>query len=76
MMKPTIHPLEERIRVRAYHLWEASGRPPGRDQEFWQRAHELIAHEDHPLAEARPRATRTRRKAPAKTARSAASTRS
>jgi Protein of unknown function (DUF2934) len=76
MMKPTTHPLEERIRVRAYHLWEASGRPPGRDQEFWQRAHELVAVEDHAPTEARVPAKRTRRKAPAKTARSAASARS
>jgi hypothetical protein len=34
--------LEVRIRERAYHIWEASGRPPGRDQEFWHRAREQI----------------------------------
>ena len=32
---------EERIRERAYHLWEAGGRPYGRDIEFWERAREL-----------------------------------
>lgn len=29
---------EDHIRVRAYHLWEASGRPEGRDLEFWEQA--------------------------------------
>ena len=29
---------EDHIRIRAYHLWEASGRPEGRDQEFWEQA--------------------------------------
>jgi hypothetical protein len=33
--------LEERIRQRAYHLWEAAGKPHGRDHEFWERAREL-----------------------------------
>jgi Protein of unknown function (DUF2934) len=37
---------EERIRQRAYHLWEADGRPEGRDTEFWERAEELIGMED------------------------------
>ena len=35
--------LEDRIRERAYYIWEASGRPSGRDEEFWQRACEIIA---------------------------------
>jgi hypothetical protein len=29
---------EDRIRDRAYALWEADGRPDGRDKEHWQRA--------------------------------------
>jgi hypothetical protein len=29
---------EHRIRERAYFLWEQSGRPPGRADEFWERA--------------------------------------
>ncbi|MBS0642453.1 MAG: DUF2934 domain-containing protein [Acetobacteraceae bacterium] len=37
---------EHRIRERAYHLWEADGRPHGRDVEFWERARELIGMED------------------------------
>lgn len=41
---------ERRIRERAYHLWEEEGRPHGRDQEFWERARELIAIEDNPHA--------------------------
>jgi hypothetical protein len=37
---------EERVRERAYHLWEADGKPHGRDVEYWQRARELIAMEE------------------------------
>jgi Protein of unknown function (DUF2934) len=37
---------EERIRIRAYHLWEADGRPEGRDAEFWARAEELVGMEE------------------------------
>lgn len=28
----------ERIRVRAYQIWEEQGRPEGRDHEHWQQA--------------------------------------
>jgi len=42
---PAVSP-EARIRERAYHLWEAAGKPHGHDVEFWQRARELIALED------------------------------
>lgn len=45
---------EQRIRERAYHLWEQEGRPHGRDREFWERARELIAIEDNPGAGALP----------------------
>jgi DUF2934 family protein len=36
---------EARIRERAYHLWEADGRPHGREREFWERAEELVGIE-------------------------------
>ncbi len=29
---------EHRIRELAYHLWEADGRPEGRDQHHWEQA--------------------------------------
>ncbi len=38
--------IQERIRLRAYHLWEADGRPAGQDIEYWERARELIGMED------------------------------
>jgi hypothetical protein len=41
---------EERIRVRAYHLWLADGCPHGRDLEYWERAKELQAIADNPTA--------------------------
>jgi len=44
-MKPATEMLEEGIRKRAYHLWEASGRPQGRDHEFWAQACEQVAIE-------------------------------
>jgi len=31
-------PLEERIRHRAYELWEEAGRPPGQSEKYWQQA--------------------------------------
>jgi len=37
---------EQRIRERAYHLWEVDGRPHGRDLEFWERARELVGMEE------------------------------
>jgi hypothetical protein len=49
-MTPAVPSQDERIRVRAYHLWEADGRPRGREEEFWERARELIAIEDNPTA--------------------------
>jgi Protein of unknown function (DUF2934) len=49
--------LEARIRERAYHIWEASGRPSGRDEEFWHRACEMVASDD-----CRPKFTVQRRK--------------
>ncbi len=41
---------EARIRERAYHLWEADGRPEGREAEFWERARELVGMEANPGA--------------------------
>ena len=45
---------EARIRARARHLWEADGRPKGREQEYWERARELIGMEDHAGAALEP----------------------
>jgi Protein of unknown function (DUF2934) len=35
-----------RIRERAYHLWEVDGRPEGREQEYWERAEAMIGKEE------------------------------
>jgi hypothetical protein len=35
----------QRLRLRAYHLWESEGRPVGRAAEYWERARELDALE-------------------------------
>ena len=31
-------PSEERIREKAHQLWEAAGKPEGREDEFWHQA--------------------------------------
>lgn len=36
----------QRIRERAYHLWQADGCPHGRDLEYWERARELVGIEE------------------------------
>ena len=41
---------DQRIRERAYHLWEADGRPNGGELEYWERARELIGMEENPQA--------------------------
>ena len=45
------HDAEQRIRDRAYHLWEGAGRPHGRDHEFWEQACEA----EHLAAVATPK---------------------
>jgi hypothetical protein len=40
-MKSAGTTVEDRIRERAYYIWEADGCPTGRD-EFWHRAREMI----------------------------------
>lgn len=45
---------EARVRERAYHLWDADGRPYGRDLDYWLRAEELVAMEEHPAAGLQP----------------------
>jgi hypothetical protein len=45
---------EARVREYAYQLWEAEGRPHGRDVEFWVRARELIASEENPPVDQSP----------------------
>jgi hypothetical protein len=43
---------ESLIRERAYALWEASGRPAGRDQDYWYQAAKEIT--DETIAAANP----------------------
>ena len=39
--------LEDRIRERAYQLWEEDGRPDGKSDDYWVRARHLIEAEVH-----------------------------
>lgn len=36
---------QEKIRDRAYQLWDRAGQPEGRDQEFWFDAERELAEE-------------------------------
>lgn len=36
---------EDKIRDRAYQLWDLSGKPEGREQEFWYQAERELAEE-------------------------------
>jgi hypothetical protein len=38
---------EQRIRARAYEIWEEEGRPEGREREHWERARFLVGLEDN-----------------------------
>jgi hypothetical protein len=50
--QPSVTPgdADQKIRQRAYHLWQADGEPEGRADEFWERARELIGMESNPTA--------------------------
>ncbi|SMQ74523.1 Protein of unknown function [Devosia lucknowensis] len=37
---------EDKIRDRAYQLWDQAGRPEGREQEFWYDAQRELAEEE------------------------------
>ena len=38
--------LKERIRQRAYEMWEEAGRPAGKAEEYWEMARAEVAAED------------------------------
>jgi Protein of unknown function (DUF2934) len=58
--------VEERIRTRAYELWEVEGRPEGREIDHWLRAVQELAAQERggedavQAVEAAPRPQRTR----------------
>jgi hypothetical protein len=76
-MEPVAETMEDRIRERAYYIWESSGRPIGRDEEFWRRACEMMAEERKPPSPAprvrRPKQAQTARRSSRKPARPASS---
>ena len=38
---------DERVRVRAYLMWEADGKPTGQEDLYWHRARERMEAETH-----------------------------
>ena len=58
--------IEDRVRDRAYALWEKDGRPDGRSDEYWQQARsEVDAEEAEPGNESPEDATEKRQPPPA-----------
>jgi hypothetical protein len=45
---------QERIRRKAYELWEAAGRPDGQSEVHWDKATELVAIEDNQALATKP----------------------
>lgn len=45
---------EDRIRARAYALWEASGKPSGSEMDHWSQAEREIDAEEGAAARQRP----------------------
>jgi hypothetical protein len=43
--------IEQRIREKAFELWEMEGRPEGRDKEHWELAKAEIRAEETPKEE-------------------------
>ena len=43
---------EERIRAKAHELWEADGKPEGRDRAHWEQAAKLVDEEERQAARA------------------------
>jgi hypothetical protein len=46
--------VEDRVRARAYRLWQEEGCPLGRELAHWEKAKELVAIEDNQLATTKP----------------------
>ncbi len=44
---------EERIRAKAHDLWEADGKPEGRDRDHWEQAAKLVEEEERQAARAK-----------------------
>ena len=49
-LDPPDEAMQQRIRERAYHLWEADGRPDNTAEEYWTRAETLTRMEEAPHA--------------------------
>ena len=58
LIDPKVDEREERIRRRAYQLWEEDGAPDGRAEEYWHRARQLLENERASPSESGPEARR------------------
>jgi hypothetical protein len=49
-----MHDFEQRVRERAYRMWQEAGCPEGRADEHWDKARELVAIEDNQKITTKP----------------------
>lgn len=61
------HKMEDRIRRRAYELWEAEGQPHGHDVEHWQKAESELLKKRKPAGNDTEKTSAPKRKASPKT---------
>jgi len=54
-----LRPDDEQVRVRAHQLWEAEGRPLGRNEEFWHQALANLAAQNETAGRVPPAAPRS-----------------
>lgn len=59
-------PMEDRVRRRAYQIWEEEGWPDGRQGDHWSRAEREIAETGGPVPDPAPEEDRSRAVAPPK----------
>ncbi|HEB80083.1 MAG TPA: DUF2934 domain-containing protein [Rhodospirillales bacterium] len=50
------------VRQRAFHLWEAAGRPHGVDQEHWFQAEREVTRKKTPAKKAAKKTVRAKKK--------------
>jgi Protein of unknown function (DUF2934) len=55
---------EDRVRDRAYALWEKDGRPDGRSDEYWQQARSEVEAEEAEPGNESPEGAKEKRQPP------------
>ncbi|MEQ1771047.1 MAG: DUF2934 domain-containing protein [Devosia sp.] len=59
-----VQPNDDVVREQAYYLWEAEGKPHGREHEFWQRAAVALSGKSKMSTLAKPAPKKVKDEAP------------